>query len=429
MEIEKTLTPFQQKLETLADIIGTYAKMLTIVSLILFGIVWLLHVMISDMKLVDELSIKRAIDLGCTVAALLAVCIPEGMPLVISMAMAFSVSSLKKENLLIKNLDALETSGQLVDVVTGKTATLTEGEMNVEVVHSQGTTYNARSLEMTKNVENDLKQAIILNSDAHMQMSKTDYFPKGSPVEVGLLQFISELGVPVHDKMIERENESLFDLKAWIPFSSERKVMTCAYIDKTKNEHEVIVVMKGAPEYVIAKCDSWIDQTGDSQGRIDREGTLRDIESSVIMHKDQSEESMGLKAITFATKVMNARDFQKGTDWEDENNRGMLESGLTYIATLGLSDPMRENVAESIEKLNATRTNVRILSGDHKLAVISTALTLGMKEDAQDDDDVMEGRALLELLKQNMQETEDHEEGRGKTWVFKNNEARSWFKK
>ena len=157
LEIEKTLTPFQTRLETLANIIGTYAKMITIVSLVLFAVVWLLHVMISDNRLVDDLSIKRAIDLACTLAALLAVCIPEGMPLVISMAMAFSVQALKKENLLIKNLDGLETSGQLVDVVTGKTATLTEGEMCVEVIHSQGTTYNAKSLEMTKNVENDLK--------------------------------------------------------------------------------------------------------------------------------------------------------------------------------------------------------------------------------------------------------------------------------
>lgn len=253
--------------------------MITVVSLILFAIVWLLHVMFnSDLKLVDDDSIKRAIDLGCTIAALLAVCIPEGMPLVISMAMAFSVQSLKKENLLIKNLDALETSGQLVDVVTGKTATLTEGEMRVEVVHSQGTTYNASSLEMTKNVENDLKQAIVLNSDAHMQMDKTDYIAKGSPVEVGLIQFVSDLGMAVHDKMVEREDESKFDLKAWIPFSSERKVMTVAYIDKQRDEDNVLVVMKGAPEYVLQKCNRFVDATGDAQDGIDQAGTLDQIE-------------------------------------------------------------------------------------------------------------------------------------------------------
>jgi magnesium-transporting ATPase (P-type) len=67
--------------------------------------------MCSDYGLVDTVSMQRAIDLASTAIALLVVCIPEGMPLVISMAMAFSVDQLKKENLLIKNLDALETSG------------------------------------------------------------------------------------------------------------------------------------------------------------------------------------------------------------------------------------------------------------------------------------------------------------------------------
>ena len=167
--IEKELTPFQTKLETLASIVGTYAKLICFSCIILFGLVWLLHVLITENQgLVDETSIKSAIDLACTVAALLAVCIPEGMPLVISMAMAFSVKALKDKNLLIKSLSALETSGQIQEVLTGKTATLTEGEMIVEVVQTQGRVHSAGSLEVTQNVLEDLKKAIILNSQANI---------------------------------------------------------------------------------------------------------------------------------------------------------------------------------------------------------------------------------------------------------------------
>ena len=251
LRIEAQMTPFQQKLETLANVIGTYAKLITLACLVVFTGLWLLHAMLGDEPLVSDHSFKQAIDLGCTLAALLAISLPEGMPLVISMAMAFSVQSLKQENLLIKNLDGLETSGQLIEVVTGKTATLTEGEMNVEVIHAQNTIYNANQLEMTKSVEADLKQALVLNSNAHMQMGKTEYIPTGSPIEVGLLKFVSDIGVPVHKKMIDRENEKKYELKAWIPFSSVRKCMTCAYIDKEKDESKVIVVMKGAPEVVL----------------------------------------------------------------------------------------------------------------------------------------------------------------------------------
>lgn len=115
----------------MSEIVGTYAYITCIVSLLVFALVWLIIVIASDYKLVESWSILKALELAQTAIALLIVCIPEGMPLVISMAMAFSVDQLKEERLLIKNLSALETSGQLVDILTGKTATLTTGDMRV----------------------------------------------------------------------------------------------------------------------------------------------------------------------------------------------------------------------------------------------------------------------------------------------------------
>ena len=115
----------------LSEIVGTYAYITTVIALILFGLVWIIMVLASDYKLVEAWSIHKAVELAQTAIALLIVCIPEGMPLVISMAMAFSVDMLKSEHLLIKNLAALETSGQLTEILTGKTATLTTGDMRV----------------------------------------------------------------------------------------------------------------------------------------------------------------------------------------------------------------------------------------------------------------------------------------------------------
>ena len=108
---------------------------------------------------------------------------------------------------------------------------------------------------------------------------------------------------------------------------------------------------------------------------------------------------MGLKAITFATKIMDAGEFEPGMDFESEENKSKLESDLAYMATLGLSDPLREGVAASIEQLNDACTNVRIVSGDHRLAVIQAGIALGMKEDPKDEDNCMDGEVLLDLLK------------------------------
>jgi P-type E1-E2 ATPase len=151
LQVEKDVTQFQSKLEILAGIVGAYAYTLCVAALVLFGIIWLIFVMASDYKLVEAVSIQRAIDLASTAIALLIVCIPEGMPLVISMAMAFSVDKLKGEHLLIKNLDALETAGQLSNIITGKTATLTNGDMQVARINIDNNTYRAE--EFNCNIE------------------------------------------------------------------------------------------------------------------------------------------------------------------------------------------------------------------------------------------------------------------------------------
>ena len=146
LQVEKSETPFQAKLRTLSEIVGTYAYITTVAALIVFGIVWLILVLASDYLLVESWSILKALELAETAVALLIVCIPEGMPLVISMAMAFSVDMLKGEHLLIKNLDALETSGQLTEILTGKTATLTTGDMRVARLNVIDQTFDAAQI-------------------------------------------------------------------------------------------------------------------------------------------------------------------------------------------------------------------------------------------------------------------------------------------
>jgi len=256
LQIEKEVTVFQGKLDTLSQIVGNYAYTITGISLILFGIVWLLFVMCSDYKLVEGPSITRAIDLASTAIALLIVCIPEGMPLVISMAMAFSVDTLKAEHLLIKRLGALETAGQLNEIMTGKTATLTTGDMTVERINMVDTTFPADQLSCNLEIQNMLWDCAVLNNDAHMQMFNTEYKPCGSPVEVGILNLLLNSNVSVQEKLIERERDHVLQL--WIPFSADRKRMTVAYTLKDSPDH-VRLVVKGAPEEIVPLCATKLD--------------------------------------------------------------------------------------------------------------------------------------------------------------------------
>ena len=120
------------KLETLGAIIGKWAYIMSALAFVLFTIFWLCNIIFSeDEVLASNASLMKLIKNLIIALVLLIVCVPEGLPLAISMAVAFSTKNLKDEMLLIKNTEALEISGTLVDIMTGKTATLTEGDMRV----------------------------------------------------------------------------------------------------------------------------------------------------------------------------------------------------------------------------------------------------------------------------------------------------------
>lgn len=450
LQIEKAETPFQGKLRVLAEIVGAYANMCFWISLVLFALVWLLYVMFSDMSLVSGESFQRLIELGSTAVALVIVCIPEGMPLVISMAMAFSVDKLKDERLLIKNLDALETSGQVIDILTGKTATLTTGDMEVSRVEMVNSVQKVTDIQVNIQVSKRLHEAIILNNDASMQMRGESYRPVGSGVDVGLLNFLSSQDIAVQEKLVERERE--YGLKLWIPFSSDRKIMTTAY--RLKEDPNVVrLVVKGAPEIVVGKCSYKIDdydqgQHFDGAGGVGATYISDTVERQIIIgpnpavhaadrdgeddaYEAQSEPT-GLKALTFAYRDFDASHFEglltTYNKFENEDDRLQIENDLTMIGTVGLSDPIRKNIDEAISKLQEGSTNVRIFSGDSKAALMSIATQAGIVSDVNDEQYVHNGDEVLSQLRPLMKESEDKEEGRGKTWIFNNGECKKAFR-
>lgn len=277
-----------------------------------------------------------------------------------------------------------------------------------------------------------------------MQMQGESYQPKGSPVDVGLLSLVEEQSIAVQDKLIEREREYI--LKLWIPFSSDRKMMTTAYQLK-ENPDVVRVYVKGAPEKIVKLCNSQlIDNAQAFNGEYDDgQKYLDTIENEVIIgpdvaphRKDENGEDMnmkqptGLKSITFAYRDFDRTDFetklQQYNNFENEEDRPVIESGLTLLATVGLSDTLREGIDEAIEKLQRGGTNIRLFSGDHKASVMSTATQLDLCSDMSDDTFCFDGAQVLAELRGLMKMTEDTEEGRGKTWVFETLEAKKTFR-
>ena len=97
----------------------------------------------------------------------------------------------------------------------------------------------------------------------------------------------------------------------------------------------------------------------------------------------------GLKALTFGYRDFNLDEFEAmkkaNNNFEEEESRSMIESQLTLLASVGLSDPLREGIDEAIEKLVEGRTNVRLVSGDHKESVINAAMQIRLVEDEENE--------------------------------------------
>jgi magnesium-transporting ATPase (P-type) len=191
------------------------------------------------------------------------------MPLAISLAIAFSTSNLKAEYLHVKNNSALEVAGSIEQVVTGKTNTLTKGDMDIATLHIGNETYfdvdkqlPGQGLELNRALLKTFQHCVLLNTEARMEMADTGekgappvYFPSGSPVEVGLFRYLirEEKDHPIQSILVRRERAH--KLRAMIPFSTDRKRMTVAYGLPEEEQGEMVrVVVKGAPEYLVPLC-------------------------------------------------------------------------------------------------------------------------------------------------------------------------------
>jgi P-type E1-E2 ATPase len=142
----------------------------------------ILKIMIStSTELLNDETLLKILQIFSTVVAIIIMAVPEGLPLAISISMAFSIDFMKKDNLLVKNMDAVETLGQIREICTGKTATLTENKMTVnrfyaggQLVMNFGDCLNSSLLD--DKVIELIKDCIIINNGARLEMSDDAFY-------------------------------------------------------------------------------------------------------------------------------------------------------------------------------------------------------------------------------------------------------------
>jgi Ca2+-transporting ATPase len=138
------------------------------------------------------------------IVVLIVVSIPEGLPLTIGVSLAFTVMRMYSERILVRKLDAPEKMGSVEEILVGKTSTITKNDMKVTQFYCEQRLIKATrpdtllNCELSESTITRIKECILYNCEARIEMDATTYIPVGNGTEVGLLKFLQNADIPVH---------------------------------------------------------------------------------------------------------------------------------------------------------------------------------------------------------------------------------------
>ena len=351
-------TPLEKRLDELGK---RLAWVVIVLGVVLAGIGVLVG---RDM----ELAVKVAIALA--VAA-----IPEGLPIVATIALARGLWRMAKRNALITRLSAVETLGATSVILTDKTGTLTESRMvvttallpgdEVELAHA-----NAADMPL---LDEMFKTAVLCNDAVLQKSGDTEQGAVGTPTETALLEAAARRNLWRQDLLVTSPEV------AEDPFDSETKRMATAH----RSGDELYVAVKGAPEVIIDDCRFVSAASGlvelDDKGRAD---WLKRVEGLC---------TRGLRTVAVACK--NAKPGV--TDFY---------SGLTLQGVFGMEDPPRKGIGDAINRCHEAGIRVIMVTGDHGNTAINVATRIHVLDDPADPQQVLAGNAVDEMLAANRRE-------------------------
>jgi len=309
-----------------------------------------------------------------TAIALAVAAVPEGLPIVATLALARGMWRMARRNALIKRLPAVETLGATTVILTDKTGTLTENKMTVtrlvlsagEIVATEtGFEMNGREPEPeTARALKAMLEVGVLCNNASLSPASSDGVQEkiiGDPME-GALLVAGRLAGLDRNFLIQSHPELREEA-----FDNETKMMATVH----RQNGGCLVAVKGAPESVLAASNYIIEQ--------DQEREVSNTDREAWLAKFANLASSGLRILAFAMKTV-----------EDENESPY--SNLTFLGLIGLEDPPRHDVGLAVERCKQAGMRVVMVTGDHAVTARQIATAVGIAGD--DAPPVCEGKEL-----------------------------------
>ncbi len=296
-----------------------------------------------------------------TAVSLAVAAIPEALPAVVTISLAFGARKLIKHNALVRNLPAVETLGSVTYICSDKTGTLTQNRMTAELFVAAGERQESLPGREAKAPWSELGVALALNND----VAEMDGKPAGEPTELALFEAAQRAGFDKH--LLEQALPRL----AAIPFDSERKEMTTLH----RSAEGVVAYIKGAPEQVLQQCSNALGGDG-----------VMALEAGEILAEAEQLASEGYRVLALAKRTFAAEP--------DELNAQSIERELTFLGLVALIDPPRPEVPQAVADCLTAGITPVMITGDHPGTARAIATRLGISDGNRR---VLTGRELDEM--------------------------------
>ena len=438
---ENSKTPLENKLERIAELIGYFglgAGVVTLIALVIrfsvshvketndykkiskvesvmTGILSNLPYKSSEQNYLNnvdsELSDPKSeiaqnlLDIVILCISIIVVAIPEGLPLAVTLSLAFSIKKMMDYNNLVRKMHACETMGGANYICTDKTGTLTRNEMSVSQVLT-GTF--KRELNQNRDVEevgrldkknNDevkliredytslfqsekywdtLKVAIALNVDASIKKLKTQNINGDTEIcetknktDKAFIDFLYRFRAPISvQKEKFLKNESMYKQ---FPFDSKKKRMT-TFVKNQEFPNGYRLFSKGGGENARLFCKYYLDPNTGEKKSLDDSISMQIKQSIEEFNKDQ------LRSLYIAFKDINSDEYENA---EKEGKDGKLidQYDLVFLAVFGIRDSLRDGVKEAVQKCHEASVNVVMVTGDNIVTATAIAKDCGILGD------------------------------------------------
>ncbi|MBD5553565.1 MAG: calcium-translocating P-type ATPase, PMCA-type, partial [Desulfovibrio sp.] len=349
-------TPLNEQLEGLGDLITKASYLFA--ALVIIGRMLIYFWTGQSTEIVEVLAYGlQSIMIAIT---LVVVAVPEGLPMAVTLSLAYSMRRMLQTNNLVRKMHACETMGATTVICTDKTGTLTRNQMSVNEFYPP-------------KVENPeaLANGLALNSTAQLNRNAGDK-PEvlGNPTEGALLLWLDTQGIDYNSV------RSTAEIEAEVPFSTQRKYMA---VQAKLPDGKRWVFVKGAPEIVLGRCAS----------------LAPGLDRDEITQKLAQWQNQAMRTLGFA-----AQGLKEGENGIEDGE--LTAKSLEFLAIVAISDPVRPDVPAAIDQCMAAGIQVKIVTGDTPGTAREIGRQIHLWQDGDGDRNIITGPELAALSDQEL---------------------------